>query len=516
MLIVVDPRRCESAQSADLYLQIRPGTDGALALAMVHVIIRENLYDADFVGDYCVGFDRLCDHVQQYTPEWAAGITSLSAEDIANAARIYATNRPASYRGNIGVCQHSNSTQAARAFAALIAITGNVDVRGGNRFHEPSPVFFGAQEKALEDARVPREVELKTLGADRFPLWCGPDSLKRRPHNPTVINAMITGEPYPVKAWIIENANPVLSFASADKVVEAMKRLEFTMVLAYTPSPTSDLSDLILPITHPFEQNGMRFSSYGNWLSAMPKIVEPPEGCREDMSILFDIAEAMVKKGYLAKNLIPWKNYDQLMEESFTGTGMTYQDLCEKGPTLNKIEYKRYEKSGFKTPSRKVELYSQRLAQHGYEPLPVYRECEESPVLLPRLGERYPLYLTTRRSSEYALSRSADYDWVREITPFPELHIHPSTAGARGIQDGDRVVIETPKGSIQHVAVLTEEIRPDVVNGVFGWWLPERENADSGYLDTNVNRVMSYDPPHDPEIGINRIQGVMCQVRKLT
>jgi anaerobic selenocysteine-containing dehydrogenase len=248
----------------------------------------------------------------------------------------------------------------------------------------------------------------------------------------------------------------------------------------------------------------------------MPKIVEPPEGCREDLHILYDIAETMVNKGYVSKNLIPWKDYDQLLEESFAGTGMTYQELCEKGPVINEIEYRRYENNGFNTPSGKVELYSERMAQHGYEPLPTYSECEESPVLLPRLGEKYPLYLTTRRSYEYALSRSADYQWVRDITPFPELQMHPEAAKARGIENGDRVVIETPMGSVQHVAVLTSDIRTDVVNGVFGWWLPEKENAEKGSLDTNVNRVMSYYPPYDPEIGINRIQGVMCQVKKLS
>jgi len=224
-LIVVDPRRCEVAKAADIYLQIRPGTDGALALAMLNVIINENLYDADFVNDYCVGFDRLREHVQQYTPQWAAEVASLSFEEIVRAARTYATNGPASYRGNIGLCQHSNSTQAARAFAALIAITGNIDVPGGNRLPEQPPVGFSALDKAIVSARVPKEVEEQTLGADRFPLWAGPEAVMRRPHNPTIINAILTGEPYPVKAWIIMRANPVLSYASAGKVIEAMKKL---------------------------------------------------------------------------------------------------------------------------------------------------------------------------------------------------------------------------------------------------------------------------------------------------
>jgi anaerobic selenocysteine-containing dehydrogenase len=513
-LIVVDPRRSEVAKRANIYLQIRPGTDGALALAMLNVIINENLYDAGFVKDYCMGFEKLCEHVQPYTPKWAADITSLAPGDIVQAARTYAGHGPASYRGNLGLGQHTNSTQAARAFAALIAITGNIDVPGGNRLPEQPPAGFTVLGRAMKRARVPRDVEQHTLGADRFPLWAGPDSLMRSPHNPTVLNAIITGEPYPVKAWVVMGANPVLTYASAGKVVEAMKRLEFLMVLAYTPSPTSDLADLVLPLVHPFEQNSVKFSPYGNWLSATPKLVEPPTGCREDIQILHDIAERMVQKGYIQTNFIPWKNNDELNEARFADADLSYQDLCDQGPIIKEPTYRKYVDSGFRTPSGKVELYSARLERYGYEPLPTYKECEESPVLLPRLAEKYPLSLTTRRSLEYLCSRSAAYAWVRKATPYPQLQIHPSTAKARGIEDGDTVAVETPMGAIRHVASLTADVHPDVVSGVYGWWLPELETVENGYLGTNVNAVMSYDPPYDPEIGINRVQGVMCQVRK--
>jgi len=380
---------------------------------------------------------------------------------------------------------------------------------------EPPPFGFDALDKAIRGARVPRGVEEQTLGADHFPLWAGPDSVMHRPHNPTVINAILTGEPYPVKAWVLMSANPVLTYASAGKVVEAMKKLEFLMVLAYTPSPTSDLADLVLPLAHRFEQNGLRFNRYGNWISATPKLVEPPVGCREDMEILYDIAERMVQKGYIHKNLIPWKNNDELMEASFADSDLSYQDLCAKGPIIREPNYSKYIEQGFRTPSGKVEIYSSRMERYGYEPLPTYKECAESPVLLPRLAEKYPLYLTTRRCQEYWLSRSSAYEWVRKITPYPRLHIHPSTAKERGIEDGDKVVIETPKGSIQHVAKLIKDIHPQVVNGVYGWWLPEKGTAENGYLETNINGVTSYDPPYDPEVGINRVEGVMCQVRKL-
>ena len=512
-LIVVDPKRCESAKQADMWLQIRPSTDGALGLGMLHVIINENLYDADFVDNYCVGFDKLRAHVQQYTPEWAAEITSLSPEQIVEVARIFATNRPASYRGNNGVAQYSNSTQSSRAFSILTAITGNIDVPGGTLM-PTTPSGYNTGVRLLQSTRLPREVEEKRLGARRFPLWSGPDSLEGVAHNPSVINAIITGEPYPVKSMIIWDANPVLTYPDTRKVIEALRKLEILIVMAYTPSPTSEFADLILPRQHPFEQNGVWFNRYGNCLSPMPKLVEP-EGSWDVIHMLHRLSERMVEKGHIEKNLIPWKNMDEFTEWRLRDTEFSFADLCERGAIPVELQYKKYAQRGFRTPSGKVELYSTMLERHGYEPLPVYRECAESPALLPRLAEKYPLLLSTRRQANYWLSRTTEESWLRKLTPYPRLQMHPNAAQERGIQQGDTVVVETPTGTFQHVAELTEDIHPQVVCGHFGWWLPEREAPERGCLETNVNAAMSYDPPYDPVVGIPSIRGLMCQVRKL-
>lgn len=514
-LIVVDPRRCESAKQADIWLQIRPSTDGALALGMLHIIINESLYDADFVNSYCLGFEKLREHVQQYTPESVAEITSLSPEQIVQVARIFATNGPASYRGNDGVSQHANSTQAARAFSILTAITGNIDVTGGTLI-PTIPSGYNTGSQLLKSTRLGREVEEQQLGAERFPLWSGPDSLVGIiTHNPSVINAIITSEPYPVKSMIIWDANPVLTYPDTRKVIEALNKLEFLIVIAYTPSPTSEFADLILPRQHRFEQNGVTFNQYGNCLSPMPKLVEPAEGCFDVIHILHRLAERMVEKGYIERNLIPWKSMDDFIEWRLSDTEFSFTSLCERGPVAVEREYKKYTKRGFRTPSGKVELYSTMLERYGYEPLPVFRETNESPVVMRKLAEKYPLLLITRRSQNYWLSRSADESWLRELTPYPQLEIHPSTAQKRGIQQGDMVVVETPRGTFQHLAELTEDIHPRVVCGAFGWWLPEREAPERGSLETNVNAVMSYDPPYDPVVGINSVQGVMCQARRL-
>ena len=513
-LIVVDPKRCEPAKQADLWLQIRPGTDGALGLAMLHVIINQNLYDADFVNNYCVGFDQLRDHVQQYTPEWAAEITSIPAEQIVQVARLYATNGPVSYRGNNGLAQYSNSTQSSRAFSILTAITGNIDVPGGTLM-PTIPPGYGNYWRLLENNRLPREVEEQRIGANRFPLWCGPDSPIAVAHNSSVIKAIITGEPYPVKSMIIADANPVMTYPDPRRVIEALNKLEISIVLAFTPSPTSELADLILPRKHPFEQNGIMFNRKGNCLTATPKLVEPPEGCRDVIEILYRLAERMVQQGHIEKNLIPWQNMDEHVEWRLSETEFSFQDLCESGATAIELPYQKYTERGFRTPSGKVEFYSSLLERYGYEPLPVYRECAESPGNLPHQAKKYPLLLSTRREADLWLSRTVEENWFRELTPYPQLQIHPDTARERGIKPGDMVIVETPRGTFQHLAALTEDVHPQVVDGTFGWWLPERKAPERGCLETNVNAAMSFDAPYDPVVGIPSIRGLMCQVRKL-
>jgi Anaerobic dehydrogenases, typically selenocysteine-containing len=134
---------------------------------------------------------------------------------------------------------------------------------------------------------------------------------------------------------------------------------------------------------------------------------------------------------------------------------------------------------------------------------------------MPNQAKKYPLLLSTRRQANYWLSRTTEEGWLRKLTPYPQLQIHPTTAQERGIQQGDMVVVETLRGTFQHLAELTEDIHPQVVSGVFGWWLPEREAPERGSLETNVNAALSYDPPYDPIVGINSIRGVMCQIHKL-
>ncbi len=512
-LIVVDPVRCESAQHADVWLQIRPGTDGALALGMLNIIINEELYDKDFVENYCVGFAQLKEHVQQYTPEKVAEITSLLKEQIMQVAMLIGNYKPISYRGNNGMTQQMNSTQASRAFSILTAITGSIDVPGGNLI--PSRPGFDTGVQLMKSTRLPREVEEQRLGASTFPLWSGPDGLMYSAHIPTVINAMITGQPNPIKSMLILNHNPVASYPDTRKVMEAFRKLEFLVVLGYTPSPTSEFADMILPMTHVLEQDDFRFNEYSNCIHSMPKVVEPPKGCLNDMEILYRLSEKMMGKGYIEKNLIPWKNRNEYNKEVFSQSEISFEELLEKGTHIIERKYRKYIQQGFRTPSGKVELWSSLLEKYGYDTLPAFTEPAESPLTMPKLAVEYPLLLVVSRNNHYYGSRSADDAWLRGRIPYPELMIHPNAATERGIRQGDTVTIETPRGSFQHVANVTENTHPQVISATFGWWLPERDGRDRGTLEVNVNAAMSYDPPYDPVVGINSVQNLMCQVSKL-
>lgn len=506
-VIVVDPRRSETAKAADIYLQVRPGSDGALGLAMLHVIINERLYDADFVNTYCLGFEELSEHVQQYTPDKVADITWLPSEEIVRVARTFATSRPAAYGGDSGISHHTNSTQSARAFSILTAITGNIDVPGGNLIDVPDTSVF----RFLQSCRLCREAEEQRLGAKRFPLWSGPESRHPVAHTPSIINAIITSEPYPVKS-MVTTSNHLVSFPDTRKLIEALKKLELLMLIAHTPSPMSEFADLILPTTHPFEYCAIRYSRHDGWVSFMPKLIEPPEGVLDGMQILYRLSEAMVQKGYIQKHFIPWRDANEFTGWRLRNLGTRFKDLPELGTMIIDRQYKKYTEQGFPTPSGKVELYSALLERHGYDPLPTFRERVDGPLMMRRLAKNYPLQLVTRRHPKNAHGRSAGEEWFRKSEPYPRVQIHPSTAQERGIRQDDMIVVETPRGTFQHLADLTEDIHPLVVSGVFGWWLPERDTPDKGCLEVNINAAMSYDAPYDPVVGINSVQGVMCQV----
>ncbi len=514
-LIVVDPRQTTLASQADVWLPIRPGTDDALALGMINIIIERELYDKEFVAKWCNGLDELRDRARAYTPERVAEITWISPDKIAEAAETYALTRPAALHHRVAIEHNVNSAQTDRALIILIALTGNIDVKGGNLLpmhiegYIPSIAIAGAGKWL----RPKPEVEEKRIGAKEFPLVAGPDALLPFVPSPLAIDAMLTGKPYPIKALYCAGANPIINVQNSKKVLKALKSLDLHVVVDFFMTPTAELADYILPATTWLEREECCDLSYTNYISARQKAIEPLDECWDDLKILIELVNRIP---WADREIVPWNDVNECNEWMLKGTGMTFGELKKKGTIEVSPEYRKYEKKGFDTPSGKVELLSTIFEKSGYDGLPNFREPPESPVSSPELMKDYPLILITGgRSLAYFHSEGRQIPQLRKLVPDPEIEIHPDTAKEQNIRDRDWVWIETPqvKGErVKFKAKVTSRIHPRVIHAAHGWWFPEKPTPEHGCFDSNINVVMSGDSPRDEICASVRTRGTLCKI----
>ncbi len=510
-LVVVDPRRTPLADAADLWLQLRPGTADALALSMINVIIEGELYDRTFVDSYCVGFDSLRERVKPFTPEMAAGITWLPAEAIRDAAVMYATTKPAVFHHRIGVEQDTNAAQTCRALAILVAITGNIDVKGGNllptrmKGHTISTTFA----KPLVDAS-------KRIGIKEYPLVTGADAVPRFVPSPLAFDAMLTGKPYPLRALYCAGGNPIINAQNSRKVLKALLSLDLSVVADYFMTPTAEFADYVLPATSWLERDEVCDLNYMGVVCARQKVVEPLYDRWDDMKIVIELVKRIP---WADRKIVPWKDVREYLDHIVAGMGLTFEDLKEKEYITIRPVYRTYEKSGFNTPSGKVELYSSTFEKNGYDPLPDYKEPPESPVASPELLKEYPFILTTGgRSVTYFCSEGRQIGSLRKLGRDPVVDIHPEAAKEMGIADGDWVWIETPQVKGERVrlrAKLTTGINPRVVHAAYGWWYPEMPGPEHGCFESNINTVLTGDPPRDEICGSVPTKATLCRVYKV-
>lgn len=506
-LIVVDPRYSEAAQMADLWLRIRPGADGALAMAMLYVITDENLYNQDWVSRWCVGFAELKERLQDYPPERVGPGIWIPPEQIRKAARMWATIKPASCRLFLGVnAQHINATRASRAVASLIALTGNLDVPGGNLTptstggYLPLAVF----EKV---SRPPVELERQRLGADEFPLICGTRNVAlgySRSHTPSCIQAMRDGQ---IKGVVIFGSNMVVSEPNSRGVWQSLRNLEFLTVVDMFMTPTAELAHLVLPAAHWLEADTSMSSL--NAVFAAPKILESPGECWDDRRIVLELAIR------LGVNL-PWKTIEEFEDYRVKGMGITYRDLASKGKISFPAEYRKYEKQGLATPSGKIELYSSILAKVGQDPLPAHEEPPLSPESTHELWAQYPLITAHYRTAEYQHSEGRQLASLRKRIPDPLCEIHPETAKRLSIGPGDWLYLETPGFSkrIRLKARFCAQLDPRVIGVPVQWWYPEEKDSFHGCFNSNINSIISGEPPYDPISGQYQVRANLCRVVK--
>lgn len=514
-LIVIDPRRTLLASKADEWLQVRPGTDAALALAMINTIINEELYDRNFVDKWCHGFNQLRDHVQKYSPEEVAQITWIPAEKIREAATLYATSKPAVLHHRVAIEQTTNSIHANRALCLMIALTGNLDVKGGNLFpsyprgYVPGGQILGGRR----DFRPTIEVERKRLGSETYPLMSGPDSPVPFVHPAFLIEAITEENPYTTKAVFCTGANPVLTIQDSVRVWNALKKLELFVVVDFFMTPTAEIADYVLPATMWPERDECCDQMYTNYIGVRQKAVDPPPECWDDLKIAIELVKRIP---WADRRLIPWNSTEEFNDWQVGELGLDFSEFRDIAVVTQPLVYRKFEQTGISTPTGKVELYSTILARHGYDPLPLFVEPPESPYGSVELAKEYPYILITGgRHIEYFSSEGRQIPSLRSLVPDPLLEINPETAKMLGASEGDWVYVETPQIKGKRVrlrAKLTQIIDPRVVHAAHGWWFPEKDGPEHGCFESNPNVVLSLDPPRAPVCGSARTRGTLCRI----
>lgn len=502
--IAVDPRRSETAKKCSVWLPLRPGTDAALALAMIHVIINEGLYDGEFVRKWSVGFNELRDHVVLFTPEWAEDITWVPAADIVKAAREYALNKPSILEWGVGLEQNVNSLQTVRAIAILRALTGNIDIPGGD--------ILGMnilRSYPTVKARLPEGMVKKRLGAESFRLLGGWRAFMPSAHIPALFKAMKSGDPYKIRALMLFGNNPLVTVANSNQVFESLKKLDLIVATDLFMTPTAAIADYVLPAAYwPEVDQVIAYPLVAdNVVMAQQKVVQTGES-RQDEWIMNELAKRLELPG-------SEESLEDIINYQLAPLGVTFRELRGKGYVYPPHEYMKYEKNGFRTPSGKVELYSRTLAKMGYDPLPTFKEPPEGPVQSPELAKEFPYVLITgSRRVEFFHSEHRQIESLRNRRPYPLAEIHPDTAGKHNIRDDDWVIVSSPRGSIRLKASVTEDIHPQVISVDHGWWFPERPGPDFGFLESNANVLTNSAPPYDPAFGSYQLRGLLCSITR--
>lgn len=503
--IAIDPRRTETARSCHQWVPLRPGTDAAVALGMIHAIINEGWYDRDFVEKWTVGFEELKQHVAQYTPEWAESVSGVPKATLLDMARRYALDKPSVIEWGVALEQTPNCSTNVRAVALLRGITGNLDQPGSDIMSwgiiNPYPVMKQALSKEALDKR---------LGAREFKLLGGFRAFMPSAHIPAIYKAILTGEPYPIRALMLFGNNPLLTVANTKMVQEALHKVELLVTTDFFMTPSAELADYVLPAAMWPEVNQVVEVPFiaGNSVFAQQRVVQTGE-CRQDEEIMIDLARRLKLPGCD-------DSFEQILDGRLTPLGIGFTDLRQRFVVTKNHVYRKYETEGFHTGSGKVELISSALRKLGYEPLPIYREPPESPVSRPDLVGEFPYVLITgSRKKQFFHSENRQVSLLRQANPDPRAEFHPNIATRHGIEDGEWVHVSSPRGTIRMKALVTEEITDGVVNVDHAWWFPEKPGPDHGVMESNANILTNSEPPYDPAFGSYQLRGLLCKVEKI-
>ncbi len=539
-LVVIDPRRTQVAALADIWLPVRPGTDCTLALAFMHVIIEEGLVDRAFVDEWCHGFEELAAHVRPYTPARAAEECGVSEDDIVRAARLFGSAQAAALVSGRGIDQVGvNVAPTHRAICCLRAITGNVDKQGACVLAEASD-FVPEVDMEMTDA-LAAEHRARCLNTQRTPLQCYEgygkarkltEKLGRRlPERyltsaapDLVLHAMETGEPYPVRALIVNATNPLITYADTHRVFKAFMGLDLIVVLDYYMTPTASIADYVLPIAGAIERpifqvhGGVANNGYGG-----PAAVAPYYERRTDYEVFRELG---IRLGQA--DAWPQETLEDAFAAQLAPTGMDWEDYCRIGLYYQPPAYGKHlipgpdgKPQGFATTTGKVELASEFLPQVGGTRLPEpgghLSLCSSELVERAQVeGGAHLRMITGSRKQPYNASMYFNNPEFRAKSPVPVVEMSEATAERLGLHPGDTVEVATDQGSARF-ELATARMRDDLVNVDYGWWHPEWEPgapAFGGMWESNVNCLTTCELA-EPMIGTWSYNDIDCVIKRV-
>jgi anaerobic selenocysteine-containing dehydrogenase len=503
-LIVIDPCKNEVAEMADVWLKLRPSSDLLLALSMVYVIIEESLYDPEFVGNYTTGFEELKSHVMKYPPEKVKEMTWVPAEKIREVARIYARSKPACIQWGNGIDHDVANFQISRAICIIKSITGNLGVPGGEIHWSPPPIMErGSPQFSLYELISPEVRERRIIGNESLLqglFYALPQAL---------IDAIMTDCPYPIKCAFIQGCNALLSYPNANKVYQALNKLDFVVVSDIFMTPTSFLADIVLPVTTYLESNSIVSTPYSHAVASIQQKITRIRNCRSDYEILQGLSEKMDLGKFF------WKTEEECLDFILKPAGITFNEFRRIAILEGKKQYRIHEQKGFETSSKKVELYSKRLKDAGMDALPEWRENLTQDYIPREKEDKNSFIFTSKKNAAFRHSGGRQISSLRGIDPDPYIVINSEKAENLGIKEGDQVSIESELGKIVQKAKLHKDMDPRLVMVAYGWWFPEMKSSSIFKWDeSNVNIIIDDKPPYGREFGTPRLRGLICKVTK--
>jgi cysteine desulfurase NifS len=509
-IVVIDPRHTETAKRTGAeWIPIRPGTDGALALAMIEVMVEEELYDESFAEEWCHGFDQLKTYVQHYRPEVAEQITGVPADTIKNLARTICEAAGACPVMYTGLEYSDSGIQAIRAVLTLFALAGQLDVPGGIGL-----AMLNSHFPINRSCNVPNPDVDRAVSRDKFPIY---SDYRGESHASGLVDAVLKGEPYRIRGLIIQGASILTSWPETSVWRETLSKLDFLVCIDRQFTADAAYADIVLPATTMFENNS--YMAYGPIFRLREALINPVGEARNDYLIMAELAKRL---GYGEQ--FP-QTEETMIRSVLAGSGYTLEDVQAAGGWVKipapMMEYKKWEKGGlrpdgaqgFDTPTAKFEIHSTVLADYGYDPLPVYTEPREGPLSRPDLHEHFPLVFNSgaRPQTDFR-SQHHGIEGLLKDHPEPTVEINTGDAAERDIQTGDLVEVCTPRGAVKFRARVTGDIVKGAVECSMGGGTPVGPEA---WQQWNVNLLTDL-AAYDPISGFPVYKALLCDVTKVT